>query len=195
MGAQRGPYSQDDRGPQRRQLRQDAIDMCAQPQPKSVPAYRGWALTCEVLSHTNPSPGHSPVPASAGVDKASSPNKFRALSLKASAQVISDFLSQLLPHNAPLYAPTNTFHCSGNWGDTLVADGHRWAMGRFTHGYDNYIRHAFPHDELKPLSLSHTDSLGAQTGPSLTRCMAALQVVVAMWRNGLKGCWRMPMHM
>ena len=45
-----------------------------------------------------------------------------------------------------------------------MADGHRWAMGRFTHGYDNYIRHAFPHDELKPLSLSHADSLGVHAG-------------------------------
>ena len=46
-----------------------------------------------------------------------------------------------------------------------------WAMGRFTHGYDNYIRHAFPHDELKPLSLSHTDSLGAHAGYPLNRCI------------------------
>jgi mannosidase alpha-like ER degradation enhancer 1 len=30
----------------------------------------------------------------------------------------------------------------------------------FYHGYDNYLRHAFPHDELKPLSKKYTDSLG-----------------------------------
>ena len=30
----------------------------------------------------------------------------------------------------------------------------------FYHGYDNYKRHAFPHDELKPISRSYTDSLG-----------------------------------
>ena len=30
----------------------------------------------------------------------------------------------------------------------------------FHHGYDNYLRHAFPHDELKPLTKSYTDSLG-----------------------------------
>ena len=29
----------------------------------------------------------------------------------------------------------------------------------FYHGYDNYMRFAFPHDELKPLSASYTDSL------------------------------------
>ena len=30
----------------------------------------------------------------------------------------------------------------------------------FHHGYDNYLRHAFPHDELKPLTKTYTDSLG-----------------------------------
>ena len=30
----------------------------------------------------------------------------------------------------------------------------------FHHGYDNYVRYAFPHDELKPLTRSWTDSLG-----------------------------------
>ena len=29
----------------------------------------------------------------------------------------------------------------------------------FTHAYDGYMRYAFPHDELKPLSRSWTDSL------------------------------------
>lgn len=75
-------------------------------------------------------------------------------------------------HNAPLYAPTIR-------GTMALATGERrlWlmdtggAVGRFTHGYDNYIRHAFPHDELKPLSLSHTDSLGAHAGYPLQRCL------------------------
>ena len=31
---------------------------------------------------------------------------------------------------------------------------------RFQHGYDNYMLHAFPHDELKPLTQDFTDSLG-----------------------------------
>eukprot|EP00850_Spirogloea_muscicola_P002496 SM000009S23625 [mRNA] locus=s9:1139531:1144092:- [translate_table: standard] len=30
----------------------------------------------------------------------------------------------------------------------------------FYHAYDNYMLHAFPHDELKPLTKSYTDSLG-----------------------------------
>lgn len=30
----------------------------------------------------------------------------------------------------------------------------------FYHAYDNYMQYAFPHDELKPLSRSYTDSLG-----------------------------------
>ena len=29
----------------------------------------------------------------------------------------------------------------------------------FTHAYDGYMRYAFPHDELKPLSRTWTDSL------------------------------------
>ena len=35
----------------------------------------------------------------------------------------------------------------------------------FLHGYNSYLRYAFPHDELKPLSRSYTDSL-AQLGNS-----------------------------
>ena len=35
----------------------------------------------------------------------------------------------------------------------------------FLHGYNSYIRYAFPHDELKPLSRTYTDSL-AQLGNS-----------------------------
>ncbi|CAI5461801.1 unnamed protein product [Closterium sp. Yama58-4] len=34
------------------------------------------------------------------------------------------------------------------------------ARSMFYHAYDNYMRYAFPHDELKPLSRSYTDSLG-----------------------------------
>lgn len=30
----------------------------------------------------------------------------------------------------------------------------------FYHGYDSYMKYAFPHDELKPLSKTYTDSLG-----------------------------------
>lgn len=30
----------------------------------------------------------------------------------------------------------------------------------FYHGYDSYITYAFPHDELKPLTKTYTDSLG-----------------------------------
>ena len=36
---------------------------------------------------------------------------------------------------------------------------------RFYHGFDNYMQHAFPHDELKPISHTYTDSLG-KAGPS-----------------------------
>ncbi|CAI7748696.1 unnamed protein product [Closterium sp. NIES-53] len=34
------------------------------------------------------------------------------------------------------------------------------ARTMFYHAYDNYMRYAFPHDELKPLSRSYTNSLG-----------------------------------
>ena len=30
----------------------------------------------------------------------------------------------------------------------------------FSHGYENYMRHAFPHDELKPVSRGRTDWVG-----------------------------------
>ncbi len=35
-------------------------------------------------------------------------------------------------------------------------------LHRFYHAYDSYMAHAFPHDELKPLSRTFTDSLGAR---------------------------------
>ena len=33
---------------------------------------------------------------------------------------------------------------------------------RFAHGYDAYMKYAFPHDELRPLSKTWTDSLGGE---------------------------------
>lgn len=33
------------------------------------------------------------------------------------------------------------------------------AREMFAHGYASYMRHAFPHDELRPLSRTWTDSL------------------------------------
>lgn len=53
---------------------------------------------------------------------------------------------------------------------------------RFYHGYNNYMAHAFPHDDLKPLSYSYTDSLGVRFGP-LARMLAA----VAAWRYRATG--------
>ena len=36
----------------------------------------------------------------------------------------------------------------------------------FYHGYDSYMKYAFPHDELKPISKTYTDSLGELAGSS-----------------------------
>ncbi len=36
---------------------------------------------------------------------------------------------------------------------------------RFHHAFDSYMTHAFPHDELKPLTESYTDSLGESAAP------------------------------
>ena len=38
---------------------------------------------------------------------------------------------------------------------------------RFAHGYDAYMKYAFPHDELRPLSKTWTDSLG---GGAVQQC-------------------------
>jgi hypothetical protein len=54
---------------------------------------------------------------------------------------------------------------------------------RFYHGYDNYMQHAFPHDELKPLSYSYTDSLGADVLP---RCLNRADTQA---RHGAKAPW------
>ena len=40
----------------------------------------------------------------------------------------------------------------------LQTSGH--CCCRFAHGYDAYMKYAFPHDELRPLSKTWTDSLG-----------------------------------
>ena len=36
----------------------------------------------------------------------------------------------------------------------------------FHHGYDNYVEHAFPHDELRPMTATHTDSPGELGNPN-----------------------------
>ncbi|KAK9826719.1 hypothetical protein WJX81_001107 [Elliptochloris bilobata] len=54
----------------------------------------------------------------------------------------------------------------------LQAQLRRDAVDMFAHGYDNYMRHAFPHDELKPLSLSYTDSLGELGNLNMERLSA-----------------------
>lgn len=62
-----------------------------------------------------------------------------------------------------LISPTIFFNSS------ISALDPRWAAKKkrmslkvrdmFYHAYDNYLTHAFPHDELKPMSKSFTDSL------------------------------------
>jgi len=47
----------------------------------------------------------------------------------------------------------------------------------FYHGYNNYMKYAFPHDELKPLSGSWTDSL-AELGNANKRDTSAYQGMV-----------------
>jgi ER degradation enhancer, mannosidase alpha-like 1 len=39
-------------------------------------------------------------------------------------------------------------------------EAQRRILKMFYHGYDSYIAYAFPHDELKPLTKTYTDSLG-----------------------------------
>ena len=40
----------------------------------------------------------------------------------------------------------------------------------FYHGFDNYMEHAFPLDELKPLSCTGEDSLGGYTLTLVSMC-------------------------
>ena len=72
-------------------------------------------------------------------------------------------------HSFLAYPPLATDTATAVGGEALLVDETGLALGRFTHGYDNYITHAFPHDELKPLSLSHSDSLGAHAGHLLNQ--------------------------
>jgi len=44
-------------------------------------------------------------------------------------------------------------------GEISATDMPERVKSMFYHGFGNYIRHAFPHDELKPLSAGYTDSL------------------------------------
>ena len=60
---------------------------------------------------------------------------------------------------APTPAPADRVP---SWKDDRTARASAAADVRamFHHAYDNYMTHAFPHDELKPLSRTWTDSLG-----------------------------------
>ena len=45
---------------------------------------------------------------------------------------------------------------------------------RFAHGFDAYMKYAFPHDELRPLSKTWTDSLGVGAVLQLACCLCHL---------------------
>ena len=58
-------------------------------------------------------------------------------------------------------APTPAPDDGVSWDDqTARARAAEDVRAMFHHAYDNYMTHAFPHDELKPLSRTWTDSLG-----------------------------------
>ena len=50
--------------------------------------------------------------------------------------------------------------CAAVHAMCLQTSGH--CCCRFAHGYDAYMKYAFPHDELRPLSKTWTDSLGGE---------------------------------
>ena len=58
--------------------------------------------------------------------------------------------AMIAPHRPP---PTTM-------SDARVLANAAAARAMFQHGYDNYLEHAFPHDELRPISRTYTDSLG-----------------------------------
>ena len=51
-------------------------------------------------------------------------------------------------------------HCAASaWPRARRIELRETVREMFHHGYGNYMRHAFPHDELRPLSRGYTDSL------------------------------------
>ena len=65
------------------------------------------------------------------------------------------------PHVKSPMAPTPAPDDGVSWDDqTARARAAEDVRAMFHHAYDNYMTHAFPHDELKPLSRTWTDSLG-----------------------------------
>ena len=55
-------------------------------------------------------------------------------------------------------------------------------LHRFYHGYESYMAYAFPHDDLKPLSFSYTDSLGK----------LAEQVTEHAFPDACRPIWQLP---
>lgn len=56
----------------------------------------------------------------------------------------------------------NQSHCESDPYSSLAAKRKRMSekvRKMFYHAYDNYMTYAFPHDELKPLTKTYTDSL------------------------------------
>ena len=52
------------------------------------------------------------------------------------------------------------FSTDSKFTEQMRVDAAAEVKQMFYHGYDNYMKHAFPHDELKPLTKTWTDSLG-----------------------------------
>ncbi|XXQ29589.1 alpha-1,2-Mannosidase [Plasmodiophora brassicae] len=76
----------------------------------------------------------------------------------------------VLDSSAVHYAPSMTEYAVQTKSISSILPTHRYstqharsALERikhmFDHGFENYMRHAFPHDELKPISATYTDSL------------------------------------
>ncbi|KAL3149734.1 hypothetical protein ABBQ38_013560 [Trebouxia sp. C0009 RCD-2024] len=63
------------------------------------------------------------------------------------------------------------------WTTAKKAQWRQTALEVFQHGYDNYMLHAFPHDELKPISQDYTDSLGEFGNPNPPQCQKGYQGV------------------
>ena len=103
---------------------------CAAPVSSGAPA---WTHTRPAARHASPRRGSaSPRPS-------------------ASAQADGD---------APAFDPGPPAGLGAPFAEAARAAAAAEVRRIFHHGYDNYLRHAFPHDELKPLTKTYTDSLG-----------------------------------
>jgi len=74
--------------------------------------------------------------------------------------LIAMFVSRGIASHYPGVRCDGPGTCDGAMSTAARREAQVTVKRMFYHGYDSYMKYAFPHDELKPITKSWTDSLG-----------------------------------